>query len=233
MLSDRLDLVVGSELQHSLVDEAGSDDGTLDGETLGEETHVGNLEVTLVDGKREDGTARGHDGEVDTPVDLGGGGDEKTVDGLDILELLDTLGGVELAGTESLSLLLLGVSTREDDNVATHLGSELDGQVTETTNTDDTDALSGLGVVEVEGLENGGTTALKRGSSLVGEVVGDLEEESLTPDTVRGERTLVGIGVTVHLSLGTVGLGTLQALLAVGARVVLVTPTNAVTLDKS
>jgi hypothetical protein len=50
---------------------------------------------------------------------------------------------------------------------------------------------------------------------------------------VRGERTLVGIGVTVHLSLGAVGLGTLQALLAVGARVVLVTPTNAVTLDKS
>jgi len=230
VLGDGLDLVVGGELQHSLVDEAGSDDGALDGEALGEETHVGDLEVTLVDGEGEDGTAGGHDGEVEAPVDLSGGGDEQAVDGLDVLELLDALGGVELAGTESLGLLLLGVGTGEDDDVATHLGGELDGQVTETTNTDDTDAVGGLGVVHVESVEDGGTTALERGSGLIGKAVGGFEEEGLAPDTVGSERTLVGIGVTVHLSLGAVGLGALQALLAVGARVVLVAPADAVTL---
>jgi hypothetical protein len=230
VLSDGLDLVVSGELQHSLVDVAGSDDGTLDGKTLGEQTHVRDGEVTLGNGEGEDGTAGGHDGEVEVPVGLSGGGDEQAVDGLDVLELLDTLGGVELAGTESLGLVLLGVGTGEDDNVTTHLGSELDGQVTETTNTDNTDAVGGLGVVHVESVEDGGTTALERGSSLIGKAVGGLEKEGLAPDTVGSERTLVGIGVTVHLSLSAVGLSTLQALLAVGARVVLVTPANAVSL---
>lgn len=230
MLGDGLDLVVGGELQHSLVDVAGSDDGTLDGETLGEKTHVGDLEVTLVDGEGEDGTARGHDGEVELPGDLSGGGDEQTVDGLDVLELLDALGGVELAGTESQGLLLLGVGTGEDNNVATHLGGEVDSQVAETTNTDNTDAVGRLSVVHVEGVEDGSTTALERGSGLIGKAVGGLEEEGLAPDTVGSERTLIGIGVTVHLPLGAVSLSTLLALLAVRARVVLVTPANAVAL---
>lgn len=230
MLGDGLDLVVGGELEHSLVDEARSDDGTLDSETLGEETHVGDGEVTVGDGKREDGTAGGHDGEVDVPVGLEGGGDKQLVDGLDVLELLDTLGGVELAGAELQSLILLGVGAGEDDNFTSHLSGKLDGQVTETTNTDDTDTVGGLGVVHVESVENGGTTALERSGSLIGKAVRDLEEEGLAPNTVGSERTLVSIGVTVHLSLGAVGLSSLQALLAVGARVVLVTPTNAVTL---
>lgn len=230
MLGDRLDLVVGGELQHSLVDEARSDDGTLDGETLGKKTHVGNGEITVGNGKRKDGTARGHDGEVDVPVGLEGGSDKELVDGLDVLELLDTLGGVEFAGTELQGLFLLGVSAGEDDDFASHLGSELDGQVTKAANTDDTDTVCRLSVVHVEDVEDGGTTALERSCSLIGEAVGDLEEEGLSPDTVGSERTLVGIGVTVHLSLGAVGLGALQALLAVRARVVLVAPTNAVTL---
>lgn len=230
MLSDGLDLVVGGELQHSLVNEARSDDGTLDGETLGKKTHVGNGEVTVGNGKREDGTARGHDGEVEVPVGLEGGSDEELVDGLDVLELLDTLGGVELAGAELQGLFLLRVTAGEDNDFASHLGGELDGQVTEAANTDDTDTVCRLGVVHVEGVEDGGTTALERSSSLVGEAIGDLEKEGLAPDTMGSERTLVGIGVTVHLSLGAVGLSALQALLAVRARVVLVTPTNAVTL---
>jgi hypothetical protein len=54
VLSDGLDLVVSGELQHSLVDVAGSDDGTLDGKTLGEQTHVRDGEVTLGNGEGED-----------------------------------------------------------------------------------------------------------------------------------------------------------------------------------
>lgn len=109
MLSDGLDLVVGGELEHSLVDVARGDNATLDGQTLGKETHVGNGEVALVDGQRVDGTAGSHDGKVDVPVGLGRCGDEKAIDGLDVLELLNTLGGVELAGTQLLGLVLLGV----------------------------------------------------------------------------------------------------------------------------
>lgn len=43
-----------------------------------------------------------------------------------------------------------------------------------------------------------------------------------------GERTLVVVVVAVHLTLGAESLGSLQALLALRARVVLVSPSNAV-----
>jgi hypothetical protein len=158
VLGDGLDLVVGGKLQHSLVDVTGSNNAALDGQTLGEETHVRDREVTVGNGEREDGTAGSHDGEVEVPVGLSRGGDKEAVDGLDVLELLDALGGVELGGSKSLGLVLLGVGAGEDNNIAAHLGGELDSQVTETTNTDDTDTLGRLGVVHVQSIEDGGTT---------------------------------------------------------------------------
>lgn len=175
MNSHGQNLVVSGKLKHTLVNVARSDNGALDGETLSDKRHVRDLEVAVGNSQGEDGGSRCHDGDEKVPVGDERGGDEETVDGLGDLELLGALCGDELGGAQLHGLVLLGVGTGEDDNLATHLGGELDGQVTETADTDDTDALGGLGVVKVESLEDGCTTALKRSGSLVGEVVGKLE----------------------------------------------------------
>ena len=223
-------LVVGGKVEHTLLDVARSDEGALDGETLGDERHVRDLEVTVGNGKREDDGTRGHDGGEKVPVGLERGGDQKTVDGLGSLELLDTLGSDKLGCTESEGLLLLTVSAGEDDDLATHLGGELDGQVTKTSNADNTDAVGRLDVVKVKSHEDGGTTAHEGSGGLVGKAVGEGEEESLAPDGVGSKRSLVEVVVTIELAVRAESLGTLETLLAVTTAVVLVAPANAVTL---
>lgn len=209
--------MVGGEGQHALVNMAWGDDGALDGKAVGEQWHVWDSEVTLGDGEREDGSAWSEDGEVQVPVRLETGGDEELVDGLLDIEALGTLGSVEFGSAELHGLVSLAVGATEDDDLAAHLGGELDGQVTETANADDTDAVGWLGVVHVKSVEDGGTTAHQGSGSLVLELVGNLEEEGLTPDGAVSEGTLVVVGVTVHGTFRAVGLGALQALLAVAA----------------
>jgi hypothetical protein len=102
--------------------------------------------------------------------------------------------------------------------------------VTETTDTNDTDAVGGLDAVCVQGVEDGSTTAHEGRSVNVRDGVGDLEEESLPPDTVGGEAALVEVGVAVHDALGAVGLAASEAEVAGTARVVLVSPSDAVAL---
>ena len=230
LLDDRGDLVLSGELEHAVLDVPGGDEGSLDGQTVDEEVHVRDGEVATSNAEREDGRTGGEDGHDELPVGLGGGCDEEGVDGTLSLELLGILHGDELAGTEAHSLLLLAVGTGEDNNAAAHLGGVLDGEVTEATDTHDTDSRGRLHVVHVEGVEDGGTTAHEGRGDLVAHGVGDLEEEGLAPDSALGHAALVKVGHAVHLALGAEGLATLEALLAVTAGVVLVTPANAVTL---
>lgn len=58
----------------------------------------------------------------------------------------------------------------------------------------------------------------------VAEVVGELEEESLTPDGVGGKGALVEVRISVHFAVGAVYFPACQALLAEPAAVVLVAP---------
>lgn len=230
LLDDGLDLVVGGELEHAVLDVPGGDEGSLDGKTVDEEVHVGDGEVATGNGEREDGRAGGEGGDEELPVGLGGGGDEETVDGTLSLELLEALHGDELAGTETHSLVLLAVGTGEDNNAAAHLGGVLDGEVTKATNANHAHNFCRFHAVHVEGVEDGGTTAHQRCGNFIGHRVGDLEEESLAPDGALSHAALVEIGHAVHLTLGAESLVAAEALLAVTARVVLVTPSNAVTL---
>jgi hypothetical protein len=147
LLNDRLDLVLGGELEHAVLDVPGGDERSLDGETVDEEVHVGDGEVATGNGEGEDGRARGEGGDEELPVGLGGGGDEELVDGTLGLELLEALHGDELAGTESHGLILLAVGTGEDNDTATHLGGVLDSEVTKATNANDTDNIS-LGCIK-------------------------------------------------------------------------------------
>lgn len=222
--------MLGGELEHAVLDVPGGNEGSLDGEAVDEEVHVGDGEVTTSDTEGEDGGARGEDGHDELPVGLGRGGDEEGVDGTLGLELLDVLHGDELGGAEAHSLILLAVGAGEDDNAAAHLGGVLDGEVTEAADTHDTDGVSGEDVVHVEGVKNGSTTAHEGSGNLVGHVIGDLEEERLAPDSALSHAALVEVGETVHDTLGAEGLDATEALLAAAAGVVLVAPANAVTL---
>jgi hypothetical protein len=141
LLNDGLDLVVGGELEHAVLDVPGGDEGSLDGETVDEEVHVGDGEVAASNAEREDGGARSEGGDQELPVGLGGGGDEESVDLALGLELLEALHGDELAGTESHGLILLAVSAGEDNDTATHLGGVLDSEVTKATNANDTNSV--------------------------------------------------------------------------------------------
>jgi len=222
--------VLGGELEHAVLDVPGGNEGSLNGEAVDEEVHVGDGEVTTGNGEREDGRAGGEGGDEELPVGLGRGGDEELVDGALGLELLEALHGDELAGTETHGLVLLAVGTGEDNDAAAHLSGVLDGEVTKATNTDDTNDISRLDVVHVEGVEDSGTTAHERGGDLIRHRVGDLEKESLAPDGTLGHAALVEVSHAVHLTLSAEGLVAAEALLAVTARVVLVTPADAVTL---
>lgn len=221
---------MGGELEHAVLDVPGGNEGSLDGKTVDEEVHVGNREVTAGDTEGEDGGARSEGGKDELPVGLGRGGDEEGVDGTLSLELLGVLHGDELGGTKSHGLLLLAVGAGEDNNAATHLGGVLDGEVTETTDTHDTNNVGGEDVVHVKSVEDGGTTAHEGSGNLIAHVVGDLEEERLAPDGALGHAALVEVGEAVHGTLGAEGLVAAKTLLAATARVVLVTPADAVTL---
>lgn len=224
------DLVVGGELEHVAVDWAGGDEGSLDAELAGEERHVWKLEVVVGDGEWVDGSVGGHDRDELVPVWLEGGGDEEVVNTLANLEVLDTLGGVELVGSELHGLLSLGLGGGEDDNAASHLGGELDGQVTESSDTNNTDTVGWLDVVETEGRVDGGTTAHEWGSVLALDGGWDLEDVVGLPDTVVSEGTLVVVVVTEELTSRAEGVVAGQALVAVTAGVVKVSPSDGVSL---
>lgn len=209
---------------------AGRNNGALHGDTGGQQGHVGDAEVAVGDGQRVDGGARGHDGHELFPVWLGASGDQQPVELAAHLELLDALGRDELVGTQAHGLLLLGVAARDDNDARTDLVGELDGDVAQATNADDAHRLGGSGVVLHQGGPDSGTGAHERCGIDIAHAVGDLEEEGLPPDGVGGERALVKVLVSVHDPLGAVLLVAGLALLAVLARVVLVSPANAVAL---
>ena len=222
--------MVGGKLEHAVLDVPGGDEGSLDGETVGEEVHVGYGEFTISDTEREDGGAGSEGRDDELPVGLGGGGDKEGVDWTLGLELLGALHGDELGGTEPHGLLLLAVGAGKDNDAAAHLRGVLDGKVTEATDTHDTNDVGGADVVQVESVEDGGTTAHEWSGNLIAHVVGNLEKERLAPDGTLSHAALVKVGETVQGTLGAEGLVAAEALLAAAARVVLVTPANAVTL---
>ena len=159
LLDDRLDVVQGSELEHLVVDGAVSDDGTLDVDTVGEQWHVWHLELVIGDGQGEDGRSHAEHGDDLLPIGLGRGGNQKSVDLVLGLEVLVEVGGSnELAGSELHGLLLLAVGSGDDDDSASELGSELNGEVTQSTYTHDTDDVRRLEALE--GGEYGGSTTL-------------------------------------------------------------------------
>jgi len=63
---------------------------------------------------------------------------------------------------------------------------------------------------------------------LIGNAIGELEQESLFPNGTVRETSLVEIGISVQLSLGTECVPTLEAVLAVTTGIVHVAPADSV-----
>lgn len=208
-------------------------DGTLHGHTGGQQGHVGNAEVAIGNGQGVDGGPNGHDGHELVPVWQSAGSDQQPVELVANLQLLDTLGCDELMGTQAHGLFLLRVAAGDNNNTRADLVGELDSNVAQTTNTHDADRLGGSGVVLHQGGPHGSAGAHEWGGLGVGHAIRDLEEVRFTPDGVRGQRALVEVVVSVHDPLVAVLLHPGQTLLTVLARVVLVSPTDAVALLQS
>lgn len=229
LLDDWLDVVESSELEHVAVDLAGSDQGSLDGQLVEQERHVWHVHVVVGDGEWVESSTWSHGWEVDVPVWLEGGADQEVVD-WGALQLLLSLGGDELGSTELHGLLALVLRRGEDNDSAAHLGGELNGQVTKSTNTEDTDGVVGAGTKGCEGRVDGRTTAHEWGGLLVWNGRWDLVKEALLPDGIGAEGSLVQVVGAVESAVGAKGLAASQTRLAVQAGVVLVAPADSVAL---
>ena len=230
LFNDRLASVQSGKLQHLPVNRSGSDQRPLDGDSVGEEGHVGDGKVTLGDTERVDARSGLHKGEDEFPIGLSRGGDEQSVELGSVRQVLGllVLHGEEVVSTESGSLVLFGVGSRETDDSTTHLVGELDGQVSQTSHSHDSDHIGRSSTLQRG--EYGSTSTLQRRSILIRQTLGDRVKESFPPNGTLGERSLVGRSVTVHGSLGAKDLFSLETLEAVETSVGLVSPSDSVAL---
>lgn len=106
------------------------DDGALDIDTVGEKRHVWDGELVVGDRQGVDGGTSGEQGDDLLPVGLSRGGDEETGDHVCWLEVFVEVGrGDELVGSKVHGLGLLPVGPGQDNDSASKLGSELDGEM--------------------------------------------------------------------------------------------------------
>lgn len=111
--------------------------------------HVRRSQVTTIDREGQNGCILCEDGVEYAEVELGGRGDQQAIDRLRHAEgavVGHASGGVELASTEPLSFLALVFGRREHNDIASHLGGELDCEMSEPTDTHDADSLVGLAI---------------------------------------------------------------------------------------
>jgi len=227
---DRLNTMQRGESQHAAVNSASSDNRALNSNALGDESHVVDSKVVIGNGHGEDDSVVVENREHELPVGHDRSGDKESVNRAADADLRLALHGDELLCAELHGLVLLALGSGEDDDVATHLGGVLDGQVAETANTHDTDAVGGLDVVGVQGVEDGGSTTHQGCGFGVGELIGNLEDEGLALDGVGSKAALVEVGHAVHLALAAVGFLACEALVAATTGVVFVSPPDAVAL---
>lgn len=106
---------------------------------------------------------------------------------------------MELRSTVAHSLLALGLGARENDNMATHLASKLDGQVTQTTNTHNGNTIGGTDAILSQNSPDSSTSTHERGSIFRGKLIGDGVDASSIPDRTVAEGAVVGVMEAVLL----------------------------------
>ena len=142
-----------SKSQHIPVNLSRRHQTALDPQLPSNDRHVGDLEIVGGNSERVDGSSRSHDGKELRPVGLEGCGDEEMIDWAGDGKFFGALCGDKFGGAKGEGFSFLGVGGGEDSDDAAFLGSELDGQVTEASDADDTDTLSWC-CSSIEGLES-------------------------------------------------------------------------------
>ena len=204
LLDPGLDTLLSSEGQHLTNLIGATDQGTTQLQTLDDQCEGGDLQSTILRGTQlDEGTAEAEQVAVSDDGHLGGrsGGDDQ-VEGGSVLgfPVLVLTGGDEVISTELQGVLLLvRLAGDGDDAVGTESLGEEDTEVTETTNTDDTNGLAGATAVLAQRGVCGDTAAEHGGGVGRGDGIGDLDHEV-------GGSTVVGGVATVRLA--AVGVGT-------------------------
>lgn len=120
------------------------------------------------------------------------------------------------AKTPGLGLLIPGGA--EDDHLVAQLGRELDGQVAEPADADDTDPVPRLRVVDEGGVHRG-AGALQRGRVLAGQGVGNLVHVALLADEVAAEGAVIVVALAELDAVVAKDVPAGQAVVAVPAAV--------------
>ena len=134
-----------------------------------QDRHIRHVQVVARDAERVDGASGRHDGQKLLPVWLLGCRDEEVVDGAGYLELFYAFCGDEFRGAEFGGFFLFAVGCREHDDLAAHLSSELNSQMTQSSDTDNADAVGWLGAEAVQGVEDGSAAAHERCCEFAGD----------------------------------------------------------------
>ena len=191
----------------------GSNRATVAGELLGHEGRDGL--VTETDHVELTPDLEGAEVVVQVELVNGVGGVDDKVEG-ELVRLVPTLllGADELLGTHLESILLLAGRVRDGVDLSTEsLGPE-EGEVTQTTDTDDTDLLTRAST-EADQRRVDGQTSAEHGSGDRGlEVVGDLEDEVVVCTDVRGVTTLRDGAIRVRCTVCVDGVGAVVLLVS-------------------
>ena len=118
---------------------------------------------------------------------------------------------------------------QRNDDFTSHLGGELDCQITETTNTYDANSVTRPDKIK---LEDGNSSALKWRCIFALQIIQNLKQERFFPDCVAGHAALAEICHSIHSPVGAEDVVTGQTLAAVSAAVVVVSPSSSFTFLK-
>lgn len=230
-LDPRLEVGLLRQLQHVGNVLPGTDEGTGNLQVLENQAHGGEAGQWVVrSAKLDKGTVDVEEVEVlvEREATRDGGDDDVETSSVLVHPFGVLTGSDELVGTELHGVGLLGRGTRDgDDLVAAEGLREEEGEVTETTDTNDTDALSRAGTVRDKRVVDGDTTAHERSSELGRKALrdGDGERSGSTPVLCVTTLSLVArlvLGVVGHDEVVAValllGLARPAGLAAVGLR---------------
>ena len=126
------------------------------------------------------------------------------VDRLAVLELLSSTEDVVLGGAEAESLFTLSLRAGEDDDVAAHGRGELDGQVTQTSDTHNTDTIGRANTIFRQNSPDSGTSTHQRCSIRRVVSIRNGNDTASIPDNTMSKGTEVVVVGTILLLVLTV-----------------------------
>ena len=218
------DAVLSAEVEHllSLLDT--TDEGTSEAASTEDQREGSNGGGVLGSADKHHGAITLQEVDVLVKADVSRDSVDNKVEGtLERLESLGIRGSECLGGTEALHVIDLGEGLGKRNDVGTHLGSDLDGHVTETTATDNSDALARATLPVSQRRVNGDTSAQERSSLSERKAVRNAKDEVLVDHDDIGVTTISHTRLASVLEVSRVKriVGPLTSLFAVLLKILL------------